>query len=392
MTDSPNNSRSAALPGAVVRFAVWLFAGVFASRALTSTSVYFVDGPLHVAAVRNHTYVIQAPGYWLFNRTAGLFPNPELGISIMNWLFSAGGSAAFYLAIRKLAPENVARAAAIAYASIFFAWFSGNIHSTYASQLFFPVVVLLCLLHYRENFKLNWLIGASVLFALGAGFRPSDGVFFGPAFLFALRKANWKHILVCISVIAAVCLAWFVPQTIALAHMADPIAKSAQNHLSSIAGGVVFSGFSSYAAANVVRYFLPLGLALFPVLPLGLRNRKEIFLWLWILPGTLFFLLVYISDPPYLNFLLAPYLILAATNVLVSERRKILLFLVCASVNVVFYFSSRPVTFHNPRLQTAEYVLEADLGKYTYYYVQHHYQPRVRDLLELPGYRGSTSR
>lgn len=387
MTDHPNSGHSAGIPGAGNRFAIWLFAGVFASRALTSTSAYFVDGPSHVAAVLNHTFVIQAPGYWLFNRTAGLFPDPEIGISIMNWLFSAGGSAAFYLAIRKLAPENVARVAAIAYSSIFFAWFSGNIHSTYASQLFFPVTVLLCLLRYRENFNLNWLIGASALFALGAGFRPSDGVFFGPAFLFALRKAKWKHILVCIPVIVAICLAWFVPQRIALAHMADPIERNARNHLLSIASGVVFSGFSSYAGANVLRYFLPLGLALFPLLPLALTNRKDIFLWLWILPGTLFFLLVYISDPPYLNFLLAPYLILAATNVIVSERRKVFLFLICASFNIIFYLACRPVVISNRRLQTVEYVLEADLGKYTYYYVQHHYQPRVRDLLHLPAFR-----
>jgi len=370
-----------------IRFAIWLFVGVFASRALTSTSAYFVDGPLHVAAIQNHTYVIQAPGYWLFNRTAGLFPDPEIGISIMNWLFSAGGSAAFYLAVRKLALENVARAAAIAYASIFFAWFSGDIHSTYASQLFFPVMVFLCLLHYRENFNLSWLIAASALFALGAGFRPSDGVFFGLAFLFTLRRAGWKHILVCISVIGVIGLAWFVPQRIALEHMADPIQKSARNHLSSIASGVMFSGFSSYAVANVLRYFLPLVLALFPLLPLVLKNRRDIFLWLWILPGTLFFLLVYVSDPMYLNFLLAPYLILAATNIIVSERRRVLLLLICAGLNTGFYLACRPLVFSNSHLQRVEYVLEADLGKYTYYYVRHHYQPRVRDLLHLPAFR-----
>jgi 4-amino-4-deoxy-L-arabinose transferase-like glycosyltransferase len=387
MTGYLISGQSQGIPEASKRFALWLFAGVFASRALTSTSAYFGDGPIHVVAAQNHTYVIQAPGYWLFNRIAGLFPDPEIGISIMNWLFSAGGAAVFYLAIRKLASENVARVAAIAYASIYFAWFSGNIHSTYASQLFFPVAVLLCLLHYREAYNVNWLIGASAMWALGAGFRPSDGVFFAPAFLFALRNAKWKHILVCIPVIVAICLAWFVPQRIALAHMADPIEKSGRNHLLSIAGGVVFSGFSSYAVANVLRYFLPLGLALFPLLPLVLKNRKDIFLWLWILPGTLFFLLVYVSDTPYLNILVAPFLILAATSVIVSERRKVSLFLVCAAFNIIFYLAWRPVVMNNHRLQTAEYLFEADLGKYTYWCVQHQYQPLVRDLLHLQGYK-----
>jgi 4-amino-4-deoxy-L-arabinose transferase-like glycosyltransferase len=382
-----NRVQTDGTPGASKLFEICLFAGVFVSRVLTSTSVYFGDGPIHVAAIQNHTYVIQAPGYWLFNRTAGLFPNPEMGISILNWLFSAGGAAAFYLAVRKLVSENVARISAIAYASIYFAWFSGNIHSTYASQLFFPIAVFLCLLHYRENYDLKWLIGASALFAIGTGFRPSDGVFFAPAFLFALSRAKWKHIMVSIPVIAAICLAWFVPQSMALARMADPIEKSGRNHLLSIASGVLFSGFSSYAVANVLRYFLPLGLALFPLLPLVLKNRKDIFLWLWILPGTVFFLLVYVSDTPYLDFLLAPYLILAATNVMVPERRKVFLFLTCAAFNIIFYLACRPMVTSDHRLQTAEYVFEADLGKYTYWDVQHHYQPLIRDLLHLQAFR-----
>jgi len=372
---------------ASILFAACLFAVVFTSRVLTSTSVYFADGPLHVAAVQDHTYILQAPGYWLFTRIAGLFPDPQFGISIMNWLFSAGGAAAFYLAIRKLVSEKVARAAAIAYASVYFAWFSGNIHSTYASQLFFPVAVFLCLLQYRENYKVSGLIGASVLFALGAGFRPSDGAFFAPAFLSELLKAKRKHILTSIAVIAVICLSWLAPQKIASAHTAESAQTNTQHQLFGVASGVLFSGFSPYAAADVLRYFLPLGLALFPLLPLAFKSKKDVFLWLWILPGTLFFLFIYISESPYLDFLLAPYLILAATNALVSERRKVLLFLFCAAFNLVFYFGWRPVAFSNPRLQSAEYVVEAYLGRHTYWCVQHHYQPVARDLLHFPPFK-----
>jgi 4-amino-4-deoxy-L-arabinose transferase-like glycosyltransferase len=387
MTDLPESGHSGGIPAANKWFAACLFVGVLASRALTSSSVYFADGPLHVAAAQNHTYVIQAPGYWLFTRIAGFFPDPEFGISVMNWIFSAGGATVFYLAIRTLVPENVARVSAIAYASIYFAWFSGNIHSTYASQLFFPVAVFLCLLRYREDYNLYWLIGASALFAFGTGFRPSDGVFFAPAFLFALSKAKRGHILVSIPIIAAICLIWFVPQRTALARMADPVQKNGQHQLLSVASGVLFSGFSPYAAADVLRYFLPLGLALFPLLPLVIRNRKDIFLWLWILPGTLFFLLVYISDSPYLDFLLAPLLILAATSANVSEKKKIFLFLICAAFNIIFYLAWRPGVTSNRRLQLAEYVFEADLGKYTHWSVQHHYQPLIRELLHVPAFR-----
>src|SRR5271157_3073886 len=91
------------------RFGAWLFVGVFAARAFTSSYAYYVDAFLHLSAIQSHTYVIQAPGYWLFNRTAGLFPDPEIAISVMNWLFSAAGVVFFYLVARKLASENVAR-------------------------------------------------------------------------------------------------------------------------------------------------------------------------------------------------------------------------------------------------------------------------------------------
>ena len=368
-------------------FAVLLFVGVLVSRALTSTSPYFADAALYLGAIHNHTYVIQAPGYWLFNRTASLFPNPEMGIAIMNWLFSAGGAVVLYLATRKLSSERVARVAAIAYASVFFAWFSGNIHSPYASQLFFPIAVFLFLLHYRENHDPRWLLAAGAMFALGAGFRPSDGVFFAPVLIYALAKARWTHALACVGVIAAICLAWFIPQRIALAHLSNPVEKSTGGHLANIASGLLASGFSSYALANVLRYVLPLGLALLPVLVLMLRRRAEPMLWLWILPGSIFFLLVYVSDAPYLDYLVAPFLILAATNTSVPEKRKILLFAACAAVNLIFYLGCRPVTFSNPKLQTAEYLFEADLGKYTWYDVQHHYQPLARELLHLPAFQ-----
>jgi 4-amino-4-deoxy-L-arabinose transferase-like glycosyltransferase len=370
------------------RFAIWLFIGVLASRALTSTSAYFADAAIYLGAIANHTYVIQAPGYWLFNRTASLFPNPETGIAMMNWFFSAAGAVAFYLAARKLTSENVARVAAIAYASIFYAWFSGDIHSPYASQLFFPVAAFLFALQYQEDPRPGWLMAAGAMFALGTGFRPSDGVFFAPAFLYALSKARWKHVLACVGVIVPICLAWFIPQRIALSHVTDPVEKSTGGHLASIASGLLASGFSSYALANVLRYVLPLGLAFFPLLFLILQGKVNRLLWLWILPASAFFLLVYVSDAPYLDILAAPFLLLAATNSSVPEKRKILLFAACAAMNVVFYLGCRPITFRNPELQSVEYLFEADLGKYTWYDLQHHYQPLARELLHLQPFPG----
>ena len=236
------------------RFAECLFLGVFAARAFTSSSAYFSDGPLHLAAIQGRTYVIQAPGYWLFARTASLFPDPEIAISVMNWLFSAGGAVFFYLVARKFASEVVARLSTLLYATVFFAWFSGNIHTTNASQLLFPIASFFLILKYQEESRKRWLIAAAVAFVLGAGFRPSDGAFFAPVFLYALIKARRKDALVAAATAFAIGLAWLIPQQIALREMASPVQKHVGSQLMSLASGPLLTGLSPYALGNALRY------------------------------------------------------------------------------------------------------------------------------------------
>ena len=370
------------------RFAAWLFVVVFASRAFTSSTAYFADANRHINAVLNRTYVIEPPGYWLFNRTAGLFPAPEIAISVMNWCFSAAGAVAFYLAARRLATERLAQVSSVTYAAIFFAWHSGNVHSTYASQLFFPAAVLLCFLHYCEKPNLLWMLAAAVLFALGAGFRPSDGAFCAPAFLYGLRRGSRSHIFVSLAVACVVCVSWMIPQELGLLRQALPIERNFSSHFRSMADGVLVTGFSLYALSNAMRVVIPLALALFPLLSLIFGNRKPVFLWIWILPGMAFFLLIYTGEAVYLNCLLAAFILLAVTNHEASERKKLWRFVVCAAFNIVFYSAWRPIAFANQTLQVAEHLIEADAGKFSYYGVRHHYEPTLRELLHVPGYRG----
>ena len=73
---------------------------VFVERLLCRGELYFADGPAHLQAISAHIYVIQPPGYWLFNRIAGLFANPLVAIMIMNIGFSVVGTIVFYYAAR----------------------------------------------------------------------------------------------------------------------------------------------------------------------------------------------------------------------------------------------------------------------------------------------------
>lgn len=370
-------------PRSATRFGECLFVGVFAARAFTSSSAYFSDGPLHLAAIQARTYVIQAPGYWLFARTASLFPNPEIAISVMNWLFSATGVVFFYLVARKFASETVARLSALLYAAIFFAWFSGNTHTTSASQLLFPIASFFFVLKYQEKYQREWLIVAGVAFVLGAGFRPSDGVFFAPVFLYALIKAQRKDAILAAATAFVVGLAWLVPQQIALREMANPVHNNVGSQLMSLANGLLVSGFSQYALTNTLRYVLPLALALFPLIPLIFRS-KSLPLWLWILPASAFFLLVYIAEATYMNCILAPLILLAIMSPQVSDQRKSRLLAVCICLNLLFFFAWRPIELRNSRFQKAEYIVEADVGKYTFYSVRNHRQLTLSELLHVP--------
>jgi hypothetical protein len=52
------------------------------SRLLFHGPPYFADGPAHIRVILAKIYIIQPPGYWLFNRLGGLFPDPAAGISV----------------------------------------------------------------------------------------------------------------------------------------------------------------------------------------------------------------------------------------------------------------------------------------------------------------------
>jgi 4-amino-4-deoxy-L-arabinose transferase-like glycosyltransferase len=153
---------------------------VLVERLLCRGGLYFNDGPAHLQAINTQVYVIQPPGYWLFNRIAGLFSDPLVAITIMNIGFSVVGTIVFYYTARLFTDANKAFIASVAYSAIFFVWFSGAIHSTYASQLLFPGLLFYLLLRYDSERKVWMLVAAGVSFALGTGFRPSDGAFLLP--------------------------------------------------------------------------------------------------------------------------------------------------------------------------------------------------------------------
>ena len=248
----------------------WLLAlVVLVSRVLEEGPVYFVDGPSHVSAALTRTYLIQPPGYWLFNRLIAFFPDPGKGIEFFNWTFSALGVVCFYYAARLLVQKRTAQLGTAVYAVLFFDWFAGQIHSTYASQLLFPVLLFLFLQLHSRRPRLVYLLGAAATYALGAGFRPSDGFFAGFMFLYYLvRHTPLRQAIVSFLAASVGCLLWLVPTREAIAAQGQGGAAAAYSiHISRRSHPYsTASAFARWPTSLDLwcRSFLPLGLCCSP--------------------------------------------------------------------------------------------------------------------------------
>lgn len=369
----------------------WLLAAVvWISRICCSGPAYFADGPAHIRSILDRSYLIQPPGYWLFNRCGSLFPNPEWGLLILNWSFSVLGAVVFYNTAKHLTTRDVARWAAAAYASIYFVWFSGAVHSSYASQILFPVLCLYGLLRYRESGKIAYVVGASFAFAFGAGLRPSDGAFLAPFYITAvLCFGTWKKALLAYVSALVFCLGWLVPTFVAY-HNAEFFAR----YIPSIVSGqsILYHGVTEASQANLARFVVPFLIAFWPVLlvmPFGLRRKRTEIEWLlllWILPGALFFLLLYISDATYLDYLAAAVLLLAVVSI---QRKRILIWALAGVLfcnGAIFLFGSPIASRH-----LAVEMVDCYSLKYTRFGIRHQWRPNLGEVM-AKGVEGTIAR
>jgi hypothetical protein len=321
---SPAGSISSVKDQRYVYFPAILGVFVLITRVVFRGPLYFGDGPDHLASIAAKIYIIQPPGYWLFNRIAGLFPDPVLAITVMNILFSVAGIVVFYYTACFFANRVNAFLAALAYSTVFYIWFSGEIHSTYASQILFPVATFYVLLCYDRD-RAKWMLWvAALIFAIGAGLRPSDGAFMIPMVMyFAAFRIPRKEALLFLSFIFLFCLGWVIPTWLAYKHIRGGV--QGVNGFSAYVAHIttfqsILTGFKLYTVANFARYLLPLLVAFWPILGVAVLNATRNWndwrikaVVIWIVPGSLFFVLMLITNAPYLNFLTAAILLLAVS-------------------------------------------------------------------------------
>ena len=137
-----------------------------------------------------------------------------------------------------------------------------------------------------------WL--AVCIFAIGAGFRPTDGLFLIPMLaFFCFSRMPRKQGAFYLSFALILCLAWIIPTGLAYRHAYVGMRGVLAYMLLIVRVRSITTGVNAGTMANVVRYALPLLVAFWAVIPKvaanTFRNRRE---WrvqmmlLWTLPGV----------------------------------------------------------------------------------------------------------
>jgi hypothetical protein len=218
------------------------------------------------------------------------------------------------------------------------------------------------------------LAACGLSYAAGAGLRPSDGAFLGPLFLFFTVKyvSDWPRRLTLLAISCVGCLAWFIPTQIA-AHAAHAVNFGSQMSFAQEASPLKV-GINQKSIANTLRVVLPLLAAFWMFVP-AVRFQRSLdenrIILLWITPGLLFMLLVYMADPVYFTFFTAAIILMVALSR--QQRIAFNLLLACAIFNVILFFFAAPIK-GSSRLDQA---LNFYVIKYSFYGVRHNWSSTI---------------
>jgi hypothetical protein len=375
---------------------VALFALVLRLAGLSGP--YFADAFRHIRAIDSGRMVIHAPGYLVFN-LLGWTLSHLLHISTahalqgMNVVFSVAGAAVFYLVAVRLNSASPFLLA-LAYACSPVVWFSGDVHSSYAASTFFAPLLLLMVEGERR------FVWGSLVWALLAAFRASDGAFVLPWMIFQSRNFTWKQRLAGIAVAAPVTAAWWAltNERYRSGGALSPMLYSGMQ-VHGLAQGVLAGNFNIHALVNafhaVAGMTITWGLLL-PAVCLGLAaargDRAESdragsdrarSMALYLAPGLAFFLLYYVADAPYFAYTAAAGMLLAGEFLArgpVRRGQAVLGAAICGSL--LFMFAARTVSSSGSR---AKAVADAYFLKYSVPSMKARKDPRLAALLGACG-------
>jgi len=260
------------------------------------------------------------PGYFLYVCLGRLMNSLVHDANLALVLVSILASVASVVLIHKLALDWFGPRAAT-FAGLLFllsplAWFHGTVALTYSVEAAASALVgLLCWRIERGNAA--FILPTAIVLGITAGIRPSSLLFLGPLFLFSLRHAPKRKILLGILALGLTLGAWFLPMIWASGGLAAYFGALSSLWLMVPSKGTVFnsSPVTSVARAMTIVYigFLCFGAAV--LAPLGAASSpapsgkdKKLFTAVWIAPALCFFIFIFLKlvNSGYLLLVAAP--------------------------------------------------------------------------------------
>jgi len=245
------------------------------------------------------------PGYFLYvclGRFVNLFlPDPNSALVAIGIAASCGAAWMIYLLTRLWFGQRAAWMSILLFLVSPLCWFHGIVALTYIVEAFFSALIgYFCWRAYSG--EKAFLLPASIAFALAAGFRPSGALLLAPLWLFAIRRARGTRLLLAIGAVVVVAFAWFLPMT-ASAGGVRPYFDALLQLWRTVPGRrtTLSSPWLAVARILTMAWIFVLCFGTASVVTVWSRAKTEVnkvrraFIWAWIVPGMLFFALVFLS-------------------------------------------------------------------------------------------------
>ena len=304
----------------------WLALAVAVSRYLFRTeSPYLLDSINFILGVNEFDptrHQPHPPGYYLYIQGARLlqfvWSDPHTALVALSILASCGAVVLVYLLSLQWFGRRAALFSGLLFVASPLCWFHGGVALVYIVEMFFSALVgLLCWRNAESRGKSAF--SSAVALGLAAGVRQSSIVFLGPLWLFSLRRAGAARIAAACALLAATLLAWMLPMAAASGGgeqywdaLADLWNRAAGQGLTagSIASKMwpVVSRALCVAVVYVLIFATAAPLPLMRPMPGGFDSPKRLFAAVWIAPGLLFFVLIFMRliNGGYLLVLIPP--------------------------------------------------------------------------------------
>ncbi len=318
--------------------------GIIISRWIgKSEYLYSTDSALYALALDHYDISLHQPhppGYALYILfTKGFYfltHDANLALVIVSIIFSVLALYAVFHLAKLVYGKRVAWLSIILLVTGPLLWFYGQVALNYACDAFFAAWAGIYLYRAATDTKDHKaLFWASLILAIGGGFRPTLVIFMTPLWLWVIwRQRSSRGLLISILIILGGTLAWLLPAM----WLSGGLLKF-WHALSSILLGK--SGLYSFSIfdkglAKLVLYskliwnnlLLNFGLAAIATIAYlaswlapqaGERKLNLLNLWfwvLWVIPAMLFYLIVVFTIPGYLLLVLPALTILVAVSVI----------------------------------------------------------------------------